>query len=131
MSRNEYKLFSEGRIGGMTLKNRLVRSATAGDWRRIRNGELHVLLSLYRNLALGGVGLIISGDTPGFSKEMLADKSAGRRTVPDTYFEAFASVADEVHRSAPQEDRPALAPLMCPSPFRKAGSSPSRSTRLP
>ncbi len=101
MNRNDYKLFSEGRIGSMTLKNRLVRSATSGDRLPIQNGELHVLLSLYRDLALGGVGLVISGDTPGFAAEMLAGKSAARRTIPDSYFQAFASVADEVHRSAP------------------------------
>ena len=61
MKRNEYKLFSEGRISHLTVKNRLIRSATfeggvTGDGRVTPE-----MLNLYRNLAEGGVGTIITG----------------------------------------------------------------------
>jgi 2,4-dienoyl-CoA reductase-like NADH-dependent reductase (Old Yellow Enzyme family) len=101
MTRDGYALFSEGHIGTMALKNRLVRSATGGDLKPIRDGKLDTLLVLYRNLAAGGVGLIISGVTPGFSTEMLDDKSAGRRAIEESYFEAFGRIADEVRSVAP------------------------------
>jgi len=134
MNRNDYKLFSEGRIGSMTLKSRLVRSATNGDRGPIERGERHLLLTLYRNLAIGGVGLIISGPTPLFSTEMLADKSVARRAIPDTYFEAYASVADEVHRSAPlckmiiqlgvAGRANGIGPSDVPTPFQKGRVKP-------
>jgi 2,4-dienoyl-CoA reductase-like NADH-dependent reductase (Old Yellow Enzyme family) len=101
MRRDGYKLYSEGHIGTIALGNRLVRSATGGDSRPIQKRELDPLLSLYRNLAAGGVGLIISGTTPGFSAEMLDDRRSGRRTIEDLYSEAFGRIAAEVHRTAP------------------------------
>lgn len=59
-SRNSYRVFSEGRIAGLRLKNRLVRSATAENaWRDGAITEEGV--ALYRNLAAGGVGLIMTG----------------------------------------------------------------------
>jgi len=59
-SRNGYRVFSEGRIAGLRLKNRLVRSATAENaWRDGAITEEGV--SLYRDLAAGGVGLIMTG----------------------------------------------------------------------
>jgi 2,4-dienoyl-CoA reductase-like NADH-dependent reductase (Old Yellow Enzyme family) len=58
--RSSYRLFSDGRIAGLRLKNRLARSATAENaWRGDEiSGEG---LNLYRSLAAGGVGLIITG----------------------------------------------------------------------
>ena len=64
MKRHGYKIFSEGKIANMTLKNRLVRSAT-GDLPLLRGGKMtDEVLSLYRKLAEGGVGMIITGLTP-------------------------------------------------------------------
>lgn len=61
MKRDKYRLFSKGRIAGLVTKNRLVRSATyeaamTGDGRTTSE-----ILKLYRNLAKGGVGTIITG----------------------------------------------------------------------
>ncbi len=56
-------LFSEGSIKGITLKNRIVRSAT---WEGMCDSEGNPtgrLIDLYRNLCRGGVGLIITGYT--------------------------------------------------------------------
>lgn len=62
MNRNHYKIFSEGKLGPLTLPNRLVRSAT---WdpsilpERMMNDQT---IDLYRRLAAGGMGMIITGD---------------------------------------------------------------------
>jgi 2,4-dienoyl-CoA reductase-like NADH-dependent reductase (Old Yellow Enzyme family) len=54
------RIFSKGRIGKLDLDNRLVRSATAENaWRESEMTEEGI--SLYRGLAAGGVGLIITG----------------------------------------------------------------------
>ena len=61
MDRSAYKIFAEGIIAGLTVTNRLVRSAT---WDPSILGSRQMtgdVLNLYRNLALGGVGLIITG----------------------------------------------------------------------
>ena len=55
------KLWTEGRIGTMLVKNRTVRSAT-NDHLATREGELtQIWLENYEELAAGGVGLIITG----------------------------------------------------------------------
>ena len=55
------KLWSEGKIGTMTVKNRTVRSAT-NDHLATREGELtRAWQDNYEELAAGGVGLIITG----------------------------------------------------------------------
>ena len=56
-------IFEESSINGMTLRNRLVRSAT---WEGMCDHEgrpTEKLTGCYRDLALGGIGLIISGYT--------------------------------------------------------------------
>lgn len=56
-------IFEESSINGMTLRNRLVRSAT---WEGMCDHEgrpTEKLTGYYRDLALGGIGLIISGYT--------------------------------------------------------------------
>jgi 2,4-dienoyl-CoA reductase-like NADH-dependent reductase (Old Yellow Enzyme family) len=61
MGRENYKIYSEGRIGSLVLKNRLVRSATcdyqAGEGGKVTSGERDI----YRRLAEGGAGFIITG----------------------------------------------------------------------
>ena len=55
------KLFTPYQIGPVTYRNRFVRSATQ-DWLCDENGVTSELqLELYKNLAAGGVGLIITG----------------------------------------------------------------------
>lgn len=55
------KVFEEFRIGGLTLENRFVRSAT---WIGMADDNGHVtdrMMECMKELALGGVGLIITG----------------------------------------------------------------------
>jgi 2,4-dienoyl-CoA reductase-like NADH-dependent reductase (Old Yellow Enzyme family) len=54
-------LFSPGQIGGLTLPNRLVRSATAERLADAEGRPRAELKRLYRTLVQGGVGLIITG----------------------------------------------------------------------
>lgn len=56
-------LFDETRIGPFTLRNRFIRSAT---WEAMADNARHPtdrLTEVYRNLAEGGVGLIITSAT--------------------------------------------------------------------
>jgi 2,4-dienoyl-CoA reductase-like NADH-dependent reductase (Old Yellow Enzyme family) len=55
--------FEQSSINGMTLQNRLVRSATWEGMCDIDGKPTDKLVSFYRDLAQGGVGLIISGYT--------------------------------------------------------------------
>jgi len=61
MGREHYKLYSERRIGKIRLPNRLVRSATWDPILLNRRSMIDDVLEIYRNLAAGGVGLIITG----------------------------------------------------------------------
>jgi len=96
MQRNDYTLFSEGKIGDLTISNRLVRSAT---WdpsiihSRQMSGEV---LDLYRELALGGVGLIITGGFPVLEQEMLGE---GTCAYDDVAIEGLGRLAEVVHRA--------------------------------
>ena len=57
------KLFEQSSINGMILQNRLVRSATWEGMCRADGRPTEKLANWYRDLARGGVGLIISGYT--------------------------------------------------------------------
>jgi len=54
-------LFDPGRIGSLELKNRLVRSATGAGMSLPDGSMTPELVEIYRQLADGGVGLIITG----------------------------------------------------------------------
>jgi 2,4-dienoyl-CoA reductase-like NADH-dependent reductase (Old Yellow Enzyme family) len=54
-------LFTPAKIGNLDLPNRLVRSATAESMADEDGRPRPQLANMYRNLALGGVGLIITG----------------------------------------------------------------------
>ena len=59
IARYNSAVFTPGRIGSLTIKNRLVRSATNEN---ACDGEVSdTMIQIHRNLALGGVGLIITG----------------------------------------------------------------------
>jgi len=57
---NEYKVFSEGKIGRVQLKNRLIKAATLE--RAGQNGfPGDIYIQTIENLASGGTGLVITG----------------------------------------------------------------------
>lgn len=90
------KLFENTSLKGMALKNRLVRSATDEGMADENGFPTEKLFRLYRRLAKGGVGLLITGFT-------YVDKG-GRPIFPgtlgidsDDHIEAYAKLVDMVH----------------------------------
>jgi 2,4-dienoyl-CoA reductase-like NADH-dependent reductase (Old Yellow Enzyme family) len=55
------ELFEPGKIAGLTLANRLVRSATAEYMADKAGRPEPPLVEMYEALARGGVGLIVTG----------------------------------------------------------------------
>jgi 2,4-dienoyl-CoA reductase-like NADH-dependent reductase (Old Yellow Enzyme family) len=95
-ARTGYTLFSPGAIAGMELKNRLVRSAT---WESAAaNGmPTETYLRIYRDLAAGGVGMIITGyvaPTPSMIGVQI-------HVFNDKYIEGLSTIADTVHTTDP------------------------------
>jgi len=60
MKRSSYKIFSSGVIANLAFKNRLVRAATF-EGVSIHAEVTDEIIDLYRKLAEGGIGLIITG----------------------------------------------------------------------
>jgi len=67
-SREKSIAFSSGRIGKLELKNRLVRSATFENAGSGTGEVTDTLLNMYRDFARGGIGLIVTGIMPVYSK---------------------------------------------------------------
>jgi 2,4-dienoyl-CoA reductase-like NADH-dependent reductase (Old Yellow Enzyme family) len=128
MRRHHYKVFSEGKIGSLTLPNRLVRSATWDPSILYQRRMTEEVESLYDEVAAGGVGLIITGDFSVIPKGILDEvKSGGRRmSYADVKIEGFANLAKKVHATAPRckilaqlsGEYPGVGPSDIPSPFR-------------
>lgn len=87
--------FQPGQIGGIKLKNRLVRSATFENMATEDGKVTNIQVELYRTLAQGGVGLIVTGHTA---------VHAGWSTLPhmtrisdDSYIPIVRAIARAVH----------------------------------
>ncbi|MBN1887806.1 MAG: NADH:flavin oxidoreductase [Thermoflexales bacterium] len=101
MRRDKFKIFSEGAIGALRLPNRLVRSST---WDPSILGIRRVtdpVLDLYRALALGGVGLIISGGLPVYRERFPGETSPDPRTYAELCVADIDRLAQVVHTSGP------------------------------
>lgn len=95
MRRDEYKVFSGGRIGPLAVKNRLVRSATYEGGMTEDGGVTAEILNLYRNLAEGGVGTIITGHMA-----VRREGKANDRQIciyDDCHIAQIAQIAEVVH----------------------------------
>ena len=94
--RDKYRVFSKGRIASLTLKNRLVRSATAEG--ASPKGQMNKDgLTMYEHLAAGGVGMIITG-------HMVAvrggDAHENQTHIDDDrYISTLREIADVVHHN--------------------------------
>ena len=95
-SRDSRLIFSEGRIAILHLKNRLVRSATAENARR-GTEMTEEGIDLYRDLAEGGVGLIITG----YMAVMRAGRSSDLQTCidDDRFIETLRRIPAVVHKT--------------------------------
>jgi 2,4-dienoyl-CoA reductase-like NADH-dependent reductase (Old Yellow Enzyme family) len=103
MTRRQYTIFSKGKIGNLTLPNRLVRSAT---WDPSILGTRKMsdeVLDLYRRVAQGGVGMIITGDFPVVPDDMYEGEDAGLKTFSygNIRIEGLGKLTNVVHDSAP------------------------------
>ncbi|MFW9836637.1 MAG: NADH:flavin oxidoreductase [Candidatus Thorarchaeota archaeon] len=96
MKRDDYKVFSEGTIAGLSLDNRLVRSATWEPSILKTRQMSREVLKRYEELALGGVGLIITGGFPAFD-EIPGGTIRGYKELRVTGIEGIAKA---VHSSA-------------------------------
>ncbi|MFW9848255.1 MAG: NADH:flavin oxidoreductase [Candidatus Thorarchaeota archaeon] len=110
MRRDDYKIFSEGYIADLTLPNRLIRSAT-WDPSIVRSRQMtERVLDLYKKLAHGGVGLIITGGFTAFDQKSMKDDSNTLLTgYEDVRVEGIEKLAKVVHSSAP--DCPIIAQI--------------------
>jgi 2,4-dienoyl-CoA reductase-like NADH-dependent reductase (Old Yellow Enzyme family) len=97
MRRAEYKLFSQGYIAHLRVKNRLIRSATYEGGMTEDGRITPEILTLYRNLADGGVGTIITGH--------MAVRREGKGNhkqtciYDDCHIGEIAQIAEVVHAS--------------------------------
>jgi len=89
-------LFTPGNIGTLALPNRLVRSATAERLADANGRPQPGLKRLYRDLARGGVGLIITGHMYVHPSGRAHPEMTGIHS--DEVIPALAELADVVHR---------------------------------
>lgn len=102
MRRDNYRLFSQGTIGQLTLSNRLVRSAT-WDPSILKSRKMtDEVLDLYKELALGGVGLIITGGFPAFQERQNDGPGKWIATYSDLRVRGIERMAQLVHASRPE-----------------------------
>jgi 2,4-dienoyl-CoA reductase-like NADH-dependent reductase (Old Yellow Enzyme family) len=96
-SRKDYKIFIQGTIAGLNIKNRLVRSATF-EACMTRDGKVTPeMLTLYANLACGGVGMIITGYMAVTHKGIAMPTQA--RIYSDFHVNEISKIAEVVHRT--------------------------------
>ncbi|WP_026896172.1 NADH:flavin oxidoreductase [Clostridiisalibacter paucivorans] len=89
-------LFDSTKLGNMDIKNRIVRSAT---WERMaKDGRMtDKLFNVYRNLAKGGVGLIITGYSYIVPEECPNPGMMG--ICDDSYIDEYRALIDMVHKN--------------------------------
>ncbi len=95
-------LFDDTRLNNIKLKNRIIRSAT---WEGMADSRGHLtdrLLHVYKSLANGGVGLIITGAT--FVSADFLNSSAcasGYMSIhDDSFIQDYRRLTDTVHKAS-------------------------------
>lgn len=96
MTNEQTTLFTPHRLQGLELRNRLIRSATleglcAGDGKATAP-----LIDLYRKLAAGGCGLLISGISYVLSEGKLLQTGLG--AASDEQLDGLTALADAIHQ---------------------------------
>jgi len=117
-------LFEPGRIGSMTLPNRLIRSATAERMADPDGRPRPELKALYSELARGGVGLIITGHLyvhpsgkahPEMTGIHTDDLMPGLTALADAIHQAGGRIAAQINHGGMQCSRQTVAQTMAPS----------------
>ncbi len=91
-------LFEETAINGMTMRNRMVRSATWEGMCEQDGRPTQKLINCYRNLAQGGVGLIITGFTFVRQEGKALPGKMGIHT--DDFAADYENLTNAVHRAS-------------------------------
>jgi 2,4-dienoyl-CoA reductase-like NADH-dependent reductase (Old Yellow Enzyme family) len=94
---NALSFMQAGRIGGLVLKNRLVRAATSETMATDDGAATDELLNLYSDLARGGAGLIITGHIYVEPRGQYEPRQLGLDR--DSRVAPLARVTDAVHRN--------------------------------
>jgi 2,4-dienoyl-CoA reductase-like NADH-dependent reductase (Old Yellow Enzyme family) len=97
--RKDSIVFTPAHIGQLEIKNRLVRSATYESAATSKGEVSDFLVDLYRTLAKGGVGLIITGYAGVYSKALGPDLSI--RADNDDFIASLRKIPQAVHEAAP------------------------------
>lgn len=87
--------FQPGRIGDMRLKNRLVRSATFENAATEHGEVTDAQAEIYRTLAKGGIGLIITGHAAVHSRWSIVPHMT--RITNDSFIPSIRTIARAVH----------------------------------
>lgn len=97
MDRGTYKAFSKHKIADLTIKNRIVRSATC-EYKMTKDGMVtDTIINIYKDLAAGGAGMIISS--------LMAVTLKGKGVADqiciydDKYIDEISKIADIVHQT--------------------------------
>jgi 2,4-dienoyl-CoA reductase-like NADH-dependent reductase (Old Yellow Enzyme family) len=99
VNRKDSIVFSSGRIGSLEIKNRLVRSATFENAATSEGAVSDFLVTLYRDLAQGGVGLIITGIAGVYAKALAPPHLM--RADDDSFIPSLARIPRAVREVAP------------------------------
>ena len=90
-------MFTPYKIGSMTIKNRLVRSATYEQLAHKDGSVSTQLVDFYKDLARGGVGLIITGH----ANVLPNGQAAGNQTgiYDDKFITGLRKITDNIHEN--------------------------------
>ncbi len=134
MRRDHYRLFSEAKLGRLRLSNRLVRSATWDPGLFCTRRMDDRTLDLYRQVAAGGVGLIITGDYSTVPEGSLAaiDPAAIAASWEQVAIAGYGRLAEVVRQTNPackvfaqiSADYTGVAPSAMASPITAKRSHP-------
>lgn len=97
MDRSTYKVFSKHKIANLIIKNRIVRSATC-EYKMTKDGMVtDTILNIYKDLAAGGLGMIVSG----LMAITLKGKGVSDQICiyDDKYIDEISKIADTVHQT--------------------------------
>jgi 2,4-dienoyl-CoA reductase-like NADH-dependent reductase (Old Yellow Enzyme family) len=97
IQRKESIVFRPGRIGNIELKNRLVRSATYDNAATAEGRATEKMIEIYRTLARGGIGLIITGIVGVYKKAVAPHLILGN--YDDSYIPELKKISQAVHEA--------------------------------
>jgi len=92
-------VFTSSKIGSLEVKNRLVRSATYENAATSEGNVSDFLVDIYRNLAKGGVGMIITSVTGVYSKAL--SLHLGIRADNDQFIPSLKRIPAAVRGGSP------------------------------